>query len=72
MCGMPISIFSSTTKFDSGTGWPSFWAPLDKAIENGIGHVLRDGAQAVHCRRCGGHLGHVFEDGPKPRVCAIA
>jgi len=64
--GCQLDVFSSTTKFESGTGWPSFWAP----IENGVG-VTRDTTlgmirEAVHCRRCGGHLGHVFDDGPRP------
>jgi peptide-methionine (R)-S-oxide reductase len=64
--GCGLDLYSSTTKFDSGTGWPSFWAPLDKAVgetrDTSFG-MLR---VAVHCSRCGGHLGHVFNDGPKP------
>ncbi|MEJ1979066.1 MAG: peptide-methionine (R)-S-oxide reductase MsrB [Acetobacteraceae bacterium] len=64
--GCDLDLFSSTTKFDSHTGWPSFWMPLDKAVgttqDTSFG-VLRT---AVHCSRCGGHIGHVFADGPKP------
>ncbi|MBS0467823.1 MAG: peptide-methionine (R)-S-oxide reductase MsrB [Proteobacteria bacterium] len=63
-CGLPL--FSSKTKFDSGTGWPSFWQPLDRAV--GTRQDRRYGMlrTEVHCRRCGGHLGHVFDDGPPP------
>jgi peptide-methionine (R)-S-oxide reductase len=63
-CGLPI--YSSKTKYDSGTGWPSFWAPLPKAVateEDDSFGMLRTG---VHCSRCGSHLGHVFHDGPPP------
>jgi len=64
--GCQLPLFSSSTKFDSHTGWPSFWQPLDNATairtDTSFG-VLR---KEVHCRRCGGHLGHVFTDGPKP------
>jgi peptide-methionine (R)-S-oxide reductase len=64
--GCQLQLFSSTTKFDSHTGWPSFWQPLEQATairtDTSFG-VLR---KEVHCRRCGGHLGHVFTDGPKP------
>ena len=64
--GCDLPLYSSKTKYDSGTGWPSFWAPLDKAVDE-----IRDTSfgmtrTAVSCHRCGGHLGHVFNDGPKP------
>ena len=64
--GCDLDAFSSTTKFDSGTGWPSFWAPLDKAVATESDHTFGMDRTAVHCSRCGGHLGHVFNDGPKP------
>jgi peptide-methionine (R)-S-oxide reductase len=63
-CALPL--FSSTTKFDSGTGWPSFWKPLPRAVEQSRDSTLGMVRNEVHCRRCGGHLGHVFDDGPKP------
>jgi len=64
--GCGLDLFSSTTKFDSGTGWPSFWAPLDNAVATAQDTSFGMDRTAVHCRRCGGHLGHVFDDGPKP------
>jgi peptide-methionine (R)-S-oxide reductase len=63
-CGLPL--FSSTTKYESGTGWPSFWAPLRNAVGTKEDNTLFMKRTEVHCRRCGGHLGHVFDDGPKP------
>ena len=63
-CALPL--FSSKTKYDSGTGWPSFWQPLDDAVGTTTDRSLGMVRVGVHCRRCGGHLGHVFDDGPKP------
>jgi peptide-methionine (R)-S-oxide reductase len=63
-CGEPL--FSSDTKFSSGTGWPSFFAPMEGAVGTSSDRTFLMTRTEVHCRRCGGHLGHVFEDGPPP------
>ncbi|WP_216600036.1 peptide-methionine (R)-S-oxide reductase MsrB [Sphingomonas sp. AP4-R1] len=63
-CALPL--FSSKTKFDSHTGWPSFYAPLAKAVLVTSDYTIGMERTEVHCRRCGGHLGHVFDDGPPP------
>ncbi len=64
--GCALDLFSSTTKFDSGTGWPSFWAPIKGAVIEDRDTTLGMVRTAISCHRCGGHLGHVFDDGPKP------
>ncbi|MBJ7437928.1 MAG: peptide-methionine (R)-S-oxide reductase MsrB [Sphingopyxis sp.] len=63
-CALPL--YASSTKFDSGTGWPSFWAPLKGGTATSTDYDLGYARVEVHCKRCGGHLGHVFNDGPKP------
>lgn len=63
-CGQPL--FASETKFESGTGWPSFWTTLDGAVGTSVDDSFLMRRVEVHCARCGGHLGHVFPDGPAP------
>jgi len=64
--GCDLDLFASTTKFDSRTGWPSFWAALYKSVGTTSDTSFGMERTAVHCTRCGGHLGHLFDDGPKP------
>ena len=64
--GCDLPLFSSDTKFESGTGWPSFFKPLENAVGTTEDRTFGMVRTEVHCRRCGGHLGHVFDDGPKP------
>jgi peptide-methionine (R)-S-oxide reductase len=64
--GCALDLFLSRTKFDSGTGWPSFWQPLENALGRTEDRTYGMTRIEVHCRRCGGHMGHVFDDGPKP------
>ena len=63
-CGEPV--FESGTKFESGTGWPSFWAPMEGAVGTTTDRSFFMTRTEVHCAKCGGHLGHVFPDGPEP------
>jgi peptide-methionine (R)-S-oxide reductase len=63
-CGQPL--FASEAKYNSGTGWPSFSAPLDGAVETTVDRSHFMERTEVHCKHCGGHLGHVFDDGPAP------
>ena len=65
--GCGLELFSSATKFDSGTGWPSYWAPLARDhVREVVDRALGTERVKVECARCGGHLGHVFDDGPRP------
>ena len=64
--GRDLDLLSSTTKYDSGTGWPSFHTAMDGAVETTVDRSHFMVRNEVHCRRCGGHLGHVFDDGPEP------
>ncbi|MDB5368098.1 MAG: methionine-R-sulfoxide reductase [Rhodospirillales bacterium] len=64
--GCELPVYSSETKFESGTGWPSFWAPIPHAVSTSTDRKFFMTRTEVHCRRCGGHLGHVFDDGPPP------
>ena len=64
--GCDLPLFDSATKYESGTGWPSFYQPLDNAVGESTDTLLGYPRTEVHCRRCGGHLGHVFTDGPQP------
>ena len=63
-CGEPL--FESTTKYESGSGWPSFWQPMPGAVDTSTDRSHFMARTEVHCVKCGGHLGHVFPDGPKP------
>ena len=64
--GCELPLFTSETKFESGTGWPSFWRPIEGTVGTRVDRSFGMERTEVHCRRCGGHLGHVFHDGPPP------
>ena len=64
--GCDLPVYTSETKFDSGTGWPSFWKAVDGNVGTSVDKSLWMERTELHCRRCGGHLGHAFDDGPKP------
>ncbi|HZY97604.1 MAG TPA: peptide-methionine (R)-S-oxide reductase MsrB [Candidatus Cybelea sp.] len=64
--GCELALFTSKTKYDSGDGWPSFWGVLPNATRTQADYALIEQRTEVHCRRCGGHLGHIFDDGPPP------
>ena len=64
--GCSLALFTSKTKYDSGDGWPSFWDVLPNATRTQADYALIEERTEVHCRRCGGHLGHIFDDGPAP------
>jgi peptide-methionine (R)-S-oxide reductase len=64
--GCALALFSSKTKYDSGDGWPSFWNVMANATRTQADYALVEPRTEVHCRRCGGHLGHIFDDGPPP------
>lgn len=64
--GCDLAVYPSDTKYESGTGWPSFWASIDNAVRTKPDNTLFAARTEVHCRRCGGHFGHIFDDGPEP------
>ncbi|MGJ8528655.1 peptide-methionine (R)-S-oxide reductase MsrB [Maritalea sp.] len=64
--GCDLAVYSSTTKFNSDTGWPSYWASIENAVRTKPDNTLFTARTEVHCRRCGGHFGHIFDDGPEP------
>lgn len=64
--GCDLELYSSETKYDSRTGWPSFWEAIPDAVRTSVDTLLGYERTEVHCRRCGGHLGHIFNDGPPP------